>query len=164
MVPAGPPGAAAVDAYRPAYRVGCGATLDNVSVGAAGLVRVPDGLHETELHYELMVYTNGDAEVSCLAALGTAQHGSDAAYYPAITKGAQSGACFASADYSSVGGVEAGFWMFDVQTAGPRVVYMDPDNPLGFNGFSYQFPDADCAVHMLGSNGKWSSVMLADVF
>lgn len=161
--PAGPAGPAG-EGYRPAYQVTCGTTLDNVSVGAAGLVRAPDGMRETQLHYQLMVYTNADAEVSCLAAIGTAQLGTDSAYYPAVTKGAQSGSCIASADYGSTGGVEAGFWQFDVQTAGPRAVYKDPDNPLGFNGFSYQFPEADCTAHMLGSNGKWSTVMLADVF
>ena len=162
--PAGPAGVA-TSGYRPAFWASCGATLDLLALGAAGATRAQDGMPETSLHYALLVYTNGDAEVQCSAQIGSAQDGSSSTYYPAPTKGAANGTCIVSADFGSTPGGEVGFWLFDVATAAcPRAAYNDPDNPLGLNGFSYKYGESDCAVRMMNADGKWTQVTLSDVF
>ena len=162
--PAGPTGAPG-EAYRPRYWVSCLDTLDLLGPSPSGdLVRTSDGLKETSLAYAVMTYSNGDAQVRCNSRIGTAQDGSSSTYYPAVTKGSDSGACITNADLSPLTGINAGWWLFDVQTAHPRAVYNDPDNPLGFNGYSYQFTDANCNALLFGMDGQWSDVTLADVF
>lgn len=161
----GPPGKDG-GGYRPVYWVGCSATLDLIRVGTAGVERAQDGLQETALYYTLLVYTNGDAEVECTAAIGSAQNGSSSRYYPSSTKGAQTGACVADADFPGGPDLENGLWMFDVDAAAacPRAAYSDPDNPLGLNGYSYKYSESDCHAQMMSDAGKWTSVTLADVF
>lgn len=151
--------------YRPVYWVNCGVALDIIRIGAAGIERAPDGQAETLLRYSLVVYNDGDVEVDCGAGIGTAQEGSGSGYYPEPTKGASTGGCIANADFIGNTGSSAGFWSFDVATAAcPRAAYVDADNPLGLNGFSYKYSDSDCHADMLGDDGKWSPVTLSDVF
>lgn len=159
--PAGPAGSG----YRPVFWVACGATLDLIRVGAAGLERVADGLEETRLDYTLLVYSNGDVEVQCTAALGTAQDGSASNYYPDPIVGSSTGGCVAGADFAGASGVNAGFWSFSVAMATtPRVTYVDADNPLGFDGYSYRYSESDCNAQMMSADGKWTTVTLSDVF
>lgn len=151
--------------YRPVYWVSCGVSLDLLRLGAAGAERGADGTLETSLNYTLLVYSNGDAEVQCTAAIGSAQNGSTTMYYPSPTKGASNGVCIAVADIAAGPNTEAGYWSFDVATAsGPRAGYNDPDNPLGFNGYSYKYGESDCKAQMMSETGKWTLVTLADVF
>jgi len=161
----GPPGPAG-SGYRPVFWVRCIATLDLIRVGASGVERAQDGLAETSLNYALLVYSNGDAEVQCTAAIGAAQNGSTSSYFPSGTTGASTGTCIASADFVVGTDVDAGFWSFDVNAAAacPRAAYHDADNPLGFNGYSYNYSESDCRAKMMSDAGKWTDVMLADVF
>lgn len=159
--PTGPAGGS----YRPVYWVSCLATLDLLRLGAAGAERGADGTRETSLNYALIVYSNGDAEAQCSAAIGSSQDGSSSAYYPSSTKGAASGLCIASADFGSVPVGEVGFWSFDVATAAcPRAAYVDADNPLGLNGYSYKYSESDCTAKMMNAGGEWTPVTLSDVF
>jgi hypothetical protein len=160
--PAGP----ANSGYRPVYWVSCIATLDLLRLGAAGAERGTDGVQETSLEYALLVYSNGDAEVQCTAAIGSAQSGSTSSYYPSTTKGASSGQCIASADITAAGpSTEVGYWSFDVATAArPSAAYADIDNPLGFDGYSYKYSESNCKAQMMSDTGKWTLVTLADVF
>lgn len=150
--------------YRPAFRVACSRSLDLISVPASGISRTPDGLEETLLRYSVLAYTNGDAQVQCGVSIGAAQEGSDTNYYPSVTKGAEEGSCIASADFPSANSLSAGYWQFDVVTACPRAVYHDADNPLGLNGFSYQYAESECKTLIFGMDGNWSMATLADVF
>jgi hypothetical protein len=160
----GPPGKNG-SGYRPVFWVGCGVTLDLLAPGpSGGTARAQDGTAETSLHYALIVYTNGDAEVQCSAQIGSAQDGSSSTYYPEPTKGAANGTCIVNADFG-VGGSDVGFWSFDVATAAcPRAAYVDADNPLGLNGYSYKYSETDCYARMMGDDSKWSLVTLSDVF
>lgn len=160
----GPQGKPGSSGYRPVFWVSCGVTLDIIRITAAGLERAPDGLKETLLRYSLVVYSDGDVEVDCGAGIGTAQEGSASAYYPEPTQGASTGGCIASADFGDTG-PSAGFWSFDVATgSAPRAAYVDADNPVGLNGYSYKYSDSDCHADMLGADGKWTEVTLSDVF
>lgn len=159
--PAGPASAG----YRPVFWVGCGAVLDLIRVGAGGVERAADGVGETKLNYTLLAFSNGDAEVQCTAAIGTAQDGSSAMYFPSTTKGAESGGCAASADFPGGTNVVVGVWSFDVATgSAPRAAYVDSDNPLGFDGYTYKYSESDCHVQMMSADGKWTLVTLSDVF
>jgi hypothetical protein len=167
MGPMGERGAAgpASTGYRPVYWASCGATLDLLRLGAAGLERGADGKQETSLNYALLVFNNGDAEVQCTAGIGSAQNGSASTYYPSTTKGSSSGLCIAIADIAAGPNTEAGYWSFDVVAgSGPRAAYNDPDNPLGLNGYSYKYSESDCKAQMMNDAGKWTLVTLADVF
>jgi hypothetical protein len=153
------------------FWVRCIAPLDLVRVGASGLLeRGVDGKEETELFYTLLIYTNGDVDAECSAAIGSQQAGSEAVYYPEITNGASSGACVANAEFPGTAAAGAaigevvGYWSFAIDAALPRAAYVDADNPLGLNGFGYSFTEKDCNATMLGDNGKWTKVTLADVF
>ena len=175
--PAGPPGPTgqtsvaigtaggpAEKPYRPTHWAQCGAALDIVSVDNNGaLQKAPDGLRETLLLYDITIYTNGDIETSCSAALGTAQAGTGSGYHPKIALGAMNAGCLASADYAGGHGTDGGFWFFDT-LGGPEATYMDSDNPLGLNGSVYRFVDKDCNVAALDDSGKWTQVTLGAVF
>lgn len=169
--PPGTPGAVgatgpAGSSYRPVFWVRCAAALDLIRVGASGIERAADGLYETLLVYTLVIYNDGDVDVECSAAIGTEQSGTMSGYYPATTNGATTGSCIASADYPGGPSTQtaAGFWEFAIDAALPRATYVDADNPLGLNGFRYSFTETDCQANMLGNNGKWTPVTLADVF
>jgi hypothetical protein len=157
----GAPGPAG-SSYRPVFWVSCDAKLDIIRAGASGPERAPDGMAETGLEYTVVVYSNADLEVQCGANIGSAQSGASSEYYPAITKGASTGVCLVNADFPP--GPVVGYWSFAIEAALPHAAYVDPDNPLGLNGYSYSFSETDCHADMLGDNAKWTQVTLADVF
>ena len=165
--PAGPPGKDGMlpegGTYRPRYWVSCNASLDLISFNSTGQPqRLADGMSETLLVYNVLLYTNGDVEVSCTAGIGSAQSGTISDYFPAVTNGASTGLCIAPADYPPFG-TQAGFWQLQT-SSGPHAQYMDADNPLGLNGFSHSFTESECNSDVLGDDGKWTHVTLSDVF
>lgn len=157
-----PPAAAA---YRPKFFGQCATTLDLIT--GPPLARGADGVGETLLQYSFLLYTNGDLEVQCRAAIGSAQEGSDSAYYPNVVAGSHSGACVANSDYAaSTDPVPStvGTWGFDLDAAGPRAVYEDPDNPLGFDGLTQVFEEDSCHTFALEASGQWTNVALSAAF
>lgn len=163
----GPAGAAAGSgasvAYRPHYWVGCATALDLISPSSSGSVRGTDGIAESGLNYSVIIYSNHDVDATCGAGLGAAQSDGLAQYYPSNIPGAKTGFCAASIDYPPIGMV-AGFWDFEIDDNGPHATYVDPDNPLGLNGFSYRFTQNECNANVLGNDATWTKVTLADVF
>jgi hypothetical protein len=137
--------------YRPVLIMSCGVALD-VYTGS-------DGIDETYLGYDAVVYSNGDAEVSCESALGGAQSGTSGSYFPAVAVGAADLGCSASVDYPPSDGV-AGFMAFQVGPQGPSAVYTDA--PHAMDGDYYTFGAADCVVRKW-SGSAWVNGSLADI-
>jgi hypothetical protein len=160
----GAAGSAAVAVYRPTFWVGCVSTMDLISASGSGVQRVADGMDESILEYTVTIYSDHDVQVTCEAAIGSAQAGSSGQYYPSTTKGSSTGHCSASADYSPPVGTTAGFWRFEIDADGPVATYDDPDDPLGLDGFMYRFTQNDCNTYSLGEDGTWNQVTLSDVF
>lgn len=160
--PAGAPGKDATVGYRPKSWFYCTATLDLISNASGAPQRATDGIAETLLDYSVLIYANRDVEADCSADIN-AEFGSSGRYFPSISRGAQTAGCIAPADYPPVGR-ELGSWSFEMSSNRPQAVYMDLDNPLGLDGFVYVFADADCSSDVLGDDGKWTPITLADVF
>jgi hypothetical protein len=105
--------------------------------------------------------------VTCDSSIGSDQSSASSAYYPGFTRGATTGLCVADSDYPVMpAGVigSVGFWQYEVADHGPKATYMDPDNPLGLDGFVYSFIESDCNSSLLGDNAMWTEVKLSDVF
>lgn len=136
--------------YAPALSINCSVSLD---------ILFDDDIPETGFGYDAIIYSNGDAEVSCTAAIGSAQAGAGRAYYPAVTLGAQTLFCAAKADYPPTDTV-AGSMYFELSDEGPQATYTDAPNAM--DGSQYTFKEADCRVRLW--NGKaWSDGELADL-
>lgn len=154
--------------YEPSFSGRCISALDLVSVdGSGNLSRTPDGTTETALDYAFVIYSNNDVEVQCDVSLGSAQDGTGSDYYPSVTNGAQSAACIAHADYPSSGKGEVGYWTLDLLGAtplAPEAIYTDPDNPIGLNGFKYNFTSADCHLYKMTTGGTWETEGFSAVF
>jgi hypothetical protein len=162
--PGGPAGTSSSDAYEPRFWVSCSKVLDVIALNSSGgLERMADGSAETFLAYTVLIYSNSDVDAECSAAIGTSQSGSDNVYYPSVVHGAAIGGCDASADYPPAG-TDGGFFAFEA-SAGPNATYNDQDNPLGLNGFTYTYAEADCDAYTFdGSTGDWTQTTLAAVF
>lgn len=156
-------GSSAPKPYRPLYWVGCSVALDLITVTSGTIQRAADGMAETLLKYTLTLYANGDVESSCTAAIGSGQEGSGSGYYPSVVVGSATAGCTASSNYPSAGETTAGFWDFETG-AGPHAQYMDSDNPLNLDGAVHKFTESECKSYVLGDDGKWTQVTLADVF
>ena len=158
----GPPGSPGKNAlgWQPLYQVACFATLDLLGPGDAS-----DGIGETALMYEVMRYTNGDLDVYCEASIGAAQSGSGQRFYRSSSVGANDGPCYASANISAgVVGTTAGMWSFEAGRAAPYVKYSDADNPVGLNGFLWEFTERDCVASAMDERGEWTDVTLSELF
>jgi hypothetical protein len=118
-----------------------------------------DGRSETALEYIIVQYTNGDAEVSCGAGIGSAQDGSDSVYYPAPTRGASTHGCNAAANFPGGSDIEVGVWSFTT-VGGLAATYNDSDDPLGLDGMSYVFEVGDCTARTMDDDGVWSASTL----
>lgn len=164
--PIGPMGAPGRDAppttvYRPLFWTRCVALLD--LIGTSGR----DGITETGLDYAFLLYSNGDLEVQCTAAIGSAQEGGQSAYYPAkVTRGSLDGRCRATADYQENGpSMNVGAWYFEVVTQRvPRATYDDPDDPFGFDGLVREFTESECAAYEMNTAGEWTPVPVTAAF
>jgi hypothetical protein len=128
----------------------------------AGLDLVTGNGNETNLHYSVTLYSNGDVEVGCNADLGTAQNGAGYQYYPSTTTGSSTGGCFAAYDLNS-GGTVAGLWYFKVST-GSKLVATYQDEGDSHNGTTYTFKDADCNAYATDSSGEWVQSTLSTLF
>lgn len=159
-------GSSAPAVYRPRFWIGCQALLDLLDGSSSTVMPGHDGINETKLDYTLTVYTSNDVDVSCIAAAGSAQSGSDSAFYPSVTVGASKGTCVADDDLppfppppSQVGG-----WDFDVEQRGIVATYEDDDPGHPLNGYAHVFTQAECNANKLDDDLKWTQVTLADVF
>jgi hypothetical protein len=139
--------------------VSCLTTLDLVD--QAGWERAQDGLKETFLSHVLTLYSGGDVNVECAAAIGTAAEGSSTRFYPSVTNGAADGACAVAASYSSGRTTDAGNWSFNVRGGGPNAHYTHSGHPL--DQFAYRFTESDCSV-LARPDLEWTNVALSDVF
>jgi hypothetical protein len=163
----GPPGADGADgkdstsAWRPTALVDCSVALDVVSVTGDVLAATQDGIRETFLAYSVLLYLNGDVEVSCTVGLGTAQEGGESSYMPAPTVGARDRSCLANADYPSPNSSSVGYWRFTA-TDSMRGEYVDADNPFGLDGRAHVFVASECAARSMDDAGVWSNVALAE--
>lgn len=157
--PGGPPGdSGEAFSYRPVLLISCFAALDIVLIdGSEG----QDGINETYLDYDLAAFSNGDAEVQCLAEAGP-NDGSGSSYYASDTVGAVTGACAAASDYPPQN-EESGFWSFELGARAPEATHDDiPSHWL--HGSSVEFAEEDCYVKVAEADGSWATVELADVF
>ena len=157
-------GAAPVKAYRPLYWVSCSKAADLIHFSGSTVDRMPDGIPETLLSYALLLYTNRDVEVQCMAGIGSDQSGSGSAYYPSVVTGATTAGCVSVSNYPSSTNLENGFYQFETTANGPQATYKDPDNPIGLNGFVYKFVETDCNSNKMSDAGTWTQVTLAEVF
>lgn len=161
--PQGPPGKTP-EVYRPAIWVSCHATLDIVgkSQNPDGTF-VPDGIRETGLDYQLLGYSNKDVEASCAAKLGSAAADSTSTFYPSVTNGSITGACFANADLPPfpAGDSSVGFWQFETTETTIQVTYVDDDPGHPYDGFQYLFTKKDCVSDKLDDDLMWSPVDLS---
>lgn len=155
-------GSGAEKVYRPRFWVSCTVVLDLVRIVGGAVERGADGNEETYLSYDLTLFSNGDIDVGCQAAIGSASSGSSSKYYPVATKGATSGYCGAAGDFPPVG-IEAGSWSFGLNS-GPSVKYDDSDNPLGLNGYFHAFTEKECSALLFNEAGAWKEATLSDVF
>lgn len=163
--PAGPQGMNAVPTYRPLFWATCISTLDLVTIASGVAAPGQDGALETALSYSVTLYTDDDLAVSCTAAAGSAQNGSDSKFYPSTLMGAVTGACFASVDlppYPPPPG-NVGYWKFEMLGA-PDATYVDDDPGHPLNGFRHVFADNECRTMALGSDLKWIDATFAEAF
>lgn len=159
----GAAGSPAVKPYRPLYWVACDTTLDLITVSNGSIQRAADGMAETFLKYTLTLYVDHDVDVSCTAAIGSAQEGSGSGYYPNVVRGSMEAGCTASSNYPSPGENTAGLWFFKLQS-GPQATYVDADNPLDLDGSVHKFTESECSSYVLDDDGDWGQVTLGDVF
>ena len=153
--PQGPPGDDS-DAYRPLFSAACTAVLDLVGVGGVG----QDGIEETLLSYNWLVYINGDVEVACEASAGL-QSGGFSTFYPYIASGASSAACTVGLDYLPEDG-HAGYWRFESVLDGFFVTHKATDtHPL--NGVEYQFGGNDCVIRQMSDELRWREISLSEL-
>lgn len=149
----GPPGAG----FYPELWFGCGKILDLIAAGG-GLGQ--DGTEETALSYTVTRFSNGDADVSCQASLGSSESAAGGGYLPQPTNGAAIAGCRAGVDMPPSDGT-AGRWEF-ASSGGPSVAYNDAaGHPL--RGMAFTYVAAECTVLLGSVDGAWSVGGLADV-
>jgi hypothetical protein len=131
-------------------------------VDASGLGE--DGVADTAVEYALTVYSNDDVAVRCNATLG-AEASAFSAYYPAITNGAASGTCDATADYPPYppGGGSPGFWRLQIGDTGLSALHFDADLNHPLDGSSYEFVENDCSAFVMDISGEWHDAAISDV-
>lgn len=137
--------------YRPVLIVGCNVAVDFYTGG--------DGVSETYLAHDSVIYSNGDADVSCVATAGDS-NGAGNRYYPAGTVGAAKLGCTASIDYPPGGDGVQGYMDFSLGNEGPTATYHDAPNPM--NGDFFVFEDSNCQVRKW-SGTAWVAGTLADL-
>lgn len=152
--PAGASGAPGQDGeavgYRPVSLMSCSAAVDFYG---------EDAIEETYLKHDAVIYSNGDAEISCEVAGGT-DSGSGSGYFPGGTVGATSLKCSAAVDYPPGGDGTAGFMDFALSATGPVAIYRDTPNPL--NGEHRVLGPSDCIVRKW-SGAAWVAGSFADL-
>jgi hypothetical protein len=159
----GPPGSIAAGggfSYRPSGFVGCVVLLDLLDGSGLG----EDGTADTAVEYAITAYSNDDVSVRCNATVG-AETAAFSAYYPAITNGAASGTCDATADYPPypAGGGSPGFWRLQITDTGLSAVYFDADLNHPLDGSAYDFIENDCSAFVMDLSGEWHDAALTDV-
>ena len=165
--PAGPAGPQGKDAagggYRPTAWTGCTLALDLISINSGGLGT--DGVTETLLTYTFTRYVNNDLDVDCTASLGSAESAPGGSFYPAPTKGANTGGCAAAVDYPPFPPAPSnvGTWNFEFSGTGIRATYKDDDAGHPLNGRSFTFGENDCHCYQMNDSLRWIDASLADV-
>jgi hypothetical protein len=152
--------------YRPRFWIGCSFDIDLVTVASGVPDAGRDGIKESGFSYRVILYSNGDVQVSCETAVGSAESAAGGGYFPAITNGAAEASCLTSVDYPPFDLVPidtVGLWTYQVTADGPEIVYKD-DSVHPLDGLRLSFQENDCSVFVMSDDAVWSEASLADAF
>jgi len=163
--PAGPAGMNAPgQGYQPTLSVLCGASIDLLD-GTANFntpqVIGTDGTAESYFEYSVVVYSNGDSQLTCGVTLGSIETSFGGVYYPGTAQGAVNRYCQVAIDYPPEG-ASGGVWEFTIDQKTPIATYSDNDPGHPLNGDVIDFFEDECVIRKF-ANGAWTTGSFADL-